>query len=362
MGDRRRIAFVLGTSAGGVGRHVRMLAAGLVREGHAVLVAGPRATEDTFGFTGVGARFTPVPISGRPHPLNDLKAVARLRRATAGAGVVHAHGLRAGALAALGLAGTRTPLAVTLHNAATAGGAVGAVFAALERVVARRADTVLTVSPDLAERMRALGARDVRPAVVPAPALPEPRRTVAETRGDLGVGERPVLLTVARLAQQKGLSELLSVAAGPFDQEPVFLVAGGGPLAGELQARIDREGLPVRLLGDRDDVADLLRVATAVVVPSRWEGQPLSVQEALRAGCPLVATAVGGVPEMVGEAGVLVPYGDVAAMRGAVRDLLGDPALRARLARAALARGAALPGEAEALTSVHTVYVEIARG
>ncbi len=363
-----RLAFVLGTSAGGVGRHVAMLAEGLVGRGHQVVVAGPPETEDVFGFGRLGARFVPVPISDRPRPLNDLRAVRALR-ALRGAHAVHAHGLRAGALAALALTGTRTGLVVTLHNAATAGGAIGAVYGVLERIVARRADRILVVSPDLGERMAGLGAGHVEAAVVPAPVLPPSGRSSREVRDELGTGDRPVFLTVARLAQQKGLESLLDVAAAfgsgrtPAGSAPraVFLVAGEGPLRAELQGRVDRENLPVRLLGNRSDVGDLLGVARALLVPSRWEGQPLTVQEALRAGTPVIATAVGGIPPMVGEGGLLVPYGDVAALREAVERVLADDELVRTLAGAAARRGAGLPGREEALEAVAAVYEGISR-
>ncbi|MEU8384914.1 glycosyltransferase [Streptosporangium sp. NPDC048865] len=375
-----RVALVLGTSAGGVGRHVAMLAGGLVRGGHRVVVAGPPSTERAFGFAALGARFAPVPISDRPRPLGDLRAVLALRTLR-GAHAVHAHGLRAGALSAIALAGTGTGLVVTLHNAATAGGAVGAVHRLLERIVARRADRILVVSPDLGERMARLGAGRVEAAVVPAPSLPPSGRDPEDVRRELGTGDRVIFLTVARLAQQKGLETLLDVAAalrepredagsvppdqagpvrgrGPGERAPeaVFLVAGDGPLREGLQGRIDRENLPVRLLGARSDVADLLGVARALVVPSRWEGQPLTVQEALRAGTAVVATAVGGIPAMVGEAGLLVPYGDVAAMRDAVARVLADEGLAGELAGAAARRGLGLPGEREALEAVLAVY------
>ncbi|MBG0816992.1 glycosyltransferase family 4 protein [Planomonospora sp. ID82291] len=353
-----RVALVLGTSAGGVGRHVAMLAGGLLGRGCRVVVAGPADTDAAFGFARRGAGFVPVPISDRPRPGGDLRAVRTLR-GLRGADVVHAHGLRAGALAALALSGTGTPLVVTLHNAATAGGAVGAVYRVLERIVARRADRVLVVSPDLGERMTALGARRVTAAVVPAPPLAASGRSAEEIRAEFGAGGLPVLLTVARLAQQKGLETLLDavarLAAGPSPRA-LFLVAGDGPLREELRRRIDRQGLPVRLLGDRADVGDLLGVARALVVPSRWEGQPLSVQEALRAGTPVVATAVGGLPEMVGEGGLLVPYGDAAALAGAVARLLDDDGLVRRLAGEAARRGRELPGEQEALDAVLAVY------
>nr|WP_281390628.1 glycosyltransferase family 4 protein [Sphaerisporangium rubeum] len=350
---------VLGTSAGGVGRHVRMLAAGLARDGDRVVVAGPASTDEAFGFAEV-ARFAEVPIADRPRPGRDARAVLRLRALAAAADVVHAHGLRAGALAALALTGRRTRLVVTLHNALTTGGAVGAVYGVLERVTAARADTVLVVAPDLGERMTARGARHVAPAVVPAPPLPPPAGPSAvpglDAGGDLPAEKRPVLLTVARLAQQKGLDTLLTAAAGPFegDVRPLFAIAGDGPLRERLQARIDGEGLPVVLLGHRDDMAGLLRVARALVVPSLWEGQPLSVQEALRAGVPVVATAVGGIPDMVRDAGLLVPSGDAEALRREISRLLSEPGLARRLGEAASARE--LPGEREALQAVRAAY------
>ncbi|MDA0647153.1 glycosyltransferase [Nonomuraea ferruginea] len=367
-----RVAYVVGTTTGGTGRHVRMLAAGLVRRGHRVVAAGPREVGEQFGFSAAGVRFVEVPVSDRPHPVNDARAVLAVRRVVRGADVVHAHGLRAGALAALAMPrraeaasaslgapeGARVPLlVVTLHNALTAGGFVGAVYGVLERIVARRADRVLVVSPDLGERMSALGARDVRPAVVPAPPLREPRRTPGEVRAELGAGDRPLVLTVARLAQQKGLETLLDAAAGPWQgPPPLFAIAGEGPLRGELRRRIDAERLPVVLLGNRDDVPDLLAAATVAVWASRWEGLPLSVSETLKAGTPVIATAVGGVPGLVGDAGILVPYGDPAALRSAVQDLVSDPGEAARWAAAAARRGEELPGEDDAVRSALAAY------
>ncbi|GAA1303770.1 glycosyl transferase [Planotetraspora silvatica] len=369
-----KVALVLGTSAGGVGRHVRMLAEGLVGNGDEVVVAGPPSVEESFGFTGVGARFAAVPIADRPHPVNDLRSIARLRAITRGAHAVHAHGLRAGALAAVALSGgrRRPGLVVTLHNAVTAGGAIGAVYGALERIVARRADQVLVVSPDIGERMRARGARHVSAAVVPAPPLGRPSRTPEEVRqelaglaGDRSVedtspGGRPVLLTVARLAQQKGLETLLDASARPYDVRPLFVVAGDGPLRAELQARIDAESLPVLLYGWAA-TAELLQVAAAVVVPSRWEGQPLSLHETLKAGRPVIATRVGGIPGMVGDAALLVPPGDAVALGEEIARVLGDSALAGRLAAASARRGEELPGEADAVRSVMDAYLTVSR-
>ncbi|KAB8195049.1 glycosyltransferase [Nonomuraea phyllanthi] len=363
-----RVAFVLGTTSGGTGRHVLMLVDGLVRRGHQVAVIGPRSVEESFSFTRAGARFAEVTVSDRPHPANDLRAVLAIRRLTRDADVVHAHGLRAGALAALAGQGrsraSRTArrrdggrLVVTLHNALTTGGLIGVVHGVLERIVARRADHVLAVSPDLGADMIRLGARDVRAAVVPAPRPGPARRTPQEVRRELGAGERPILLTVARLAQQKGLETLLDVAAGPWaSAEPLFVVAGEGPLREELRARIEREHLPVLLLGHREDVPDLLGAAVALLMPSRWEGQPLTLREALMSGKPAIASKVGGIPEILGDAGILVPYGDVEGLRAAVRELVAAPGPAERLAAAAERRGREMPGADDAVESVLAVY------
>ncbi|MEV1179097.1 glycosyltransferase family 4 protein, partial [Nonomuraea sp. NPDC049784] len=248
-------------------------------------------------------------------------------------------------------------LAVTLHNALTAGGFVGLVYGVLERIVARRADHVLVVSPDLGEGMSRLGARDVRAAVVPAPAPGPAKRTPREVRDELGAGDRPVFLTLARLAQQKGLETLLDVAAGPWPGgEPLFVIAGDGPLREELRRRIEDEKLPVVLLGHRQDVPDLLGAAVALLMPSRWEGQPLTLREALMSGTPAIASKVGGIPGILGDAGILVPYGDVEGLRAAVRELIAAPGAAETLAAAAQRRGREMPGADDAVENALAVY------
>jgi glycosyltransferase involved in cell wall biosynthesis len=388
--DGLRVALVLGTSAGGVGRHVRSVAAGLAGRGARVLVCGPAETERLFGFAAGGARFEEVDLADRPRPASDARAVARLRKLLRGADVVHAHGLRAGALAVAACARVAPgplrfsrggpPLVVTLHNAVITGGRTAAIYGALERVVARGAARVLGVSPDLEERMRSLGARSVGYALVPAPAPREhPGPAVrADVRAELGVGDRPLILTVGRLAEQKGLPTLLDASRAWTGRTPPPLVAiaGDGPLEDELRARIEAEDLPVRLLGRRADVPALLTAADVAVVPSVWEGQPLIVQEILRAGRPLVATRVGGIPRMVGaddrpagngallqgpesEAALLVPPGDADALGRAVRRILDDSALAVRLGAAAAQRAAELPDEADAVDQLAAVYLEL---
>ncbi len=105
-----------------------------------------------------------------------------------------------------------------------------------------------------------------------------------------------------------------------------------------------------------------MMAADVVVVPSLWDGQPLVVQEALRAGRPVVASRVGGIPDLTGEDGaLLVPPGDAAALAGAVLTVLDDPGVAARLSDAATERARKLPDADDAVNSVLALYERLIR-
>jgi glycosyltransferase involved in cell wall biosynthesis len=383
---------VLGTTTGGTGTHVAMLAGGCADRGIPVRVFGPAQAGQRFFPVSPAARdaganpapqappaFVVVDIAGQPRPAHDLATVLRLRRLLRAwaPDVVHAHGLRAGALTALALARgavaggavagrrRRPALVVTVHNAPPADGVSGLIYAALERITARRADAVTWVSADLAGRMRRAGAPDGGRALVPAPHATAPSAGhIAAVRAGLGGEHRPVVLAAGRLVPQKGYQVLLAAAAGWQDRDPVplLVIAGEGPLAGALAGQARESGAAVRFLGQRDDIPALLGATDVVVVPSRWEGQPLIVQEALRAGRPLVASRTGGIPDLTGEdAALLVPPGDPGALATAVASVLDDHGLAAKLAAAAARRAAELPGPGGAVDSVVRLYRRLLR-
>ncbi|MFC8848693.1 MULTISPECIES: glycosyltransferase family 4 protein [unclassified Micromonospora] len=364
VGRHGTVALLLASSTGGVGQHVRSVARGLAAAGAAVLVCGPAAAEEQFDFTGVGARFQRVEIPASPTPA-DARAVAALRRVlateTEPVAVVHAHGLRAGLVAVL--ARPAAPLVVTWHNAVLARGLRGGLSRLAERVVARGVRVALGASADLVERAADLGAADARLAPVAAPALPAPRRRRAAVRAEFGAADgQPLILSVGRLHPQKRYDVLVDAAARwrRRTPPPVVVIAGSGPAYLPLAARISAARAPVTLLGHRTDVADLLAGADLAVVTSDWEARQLFAQEALRAGVPLVATAVGGLPELVGDAAVLVPAADVDAVDAAVRDLLDDPDRRAELGRSGAARAATWPTEADTVAELAALYAELA--
>lgn len=362
-----RVAFVLATTAGGTGRHAAMLAAGCARRGLPVSVFAPAGARALFAAAGPAAAFSPVEIGDRLRPGRDLAALLRLRSLLGAArpDVVHAHGMRAGAVVALALAGgrPRPPLLVTVHNGPPAGRLARLVHAALELVVARRADRVLCVSADLAGRMQRRGARQPALAVVAAPlARPPGAAAVSRVRTQAGAGATtPLVLAAGRLTAQKGLGTLLAAAGRWQHRDPVprLVIAGDGPLAAGLAARASSAGLAAVFLGWRTDVPALLAAADVLAVPSSWEGQPLLVQEALQAGVPIVASRVGGIPALTGSDGaLLVPPGDPAALAAAILRVLDEPGLAAALSKAALGRAAQLPGERSA---VHAAIAEYRR-
>ncbi len=360
-----KVALVLGTSTGGVGQHARSLVDRLPALGIDVDVHGPSDTDALFGFSARGAGFLPVEIAAAPRPVSDSRAIRRLRQQLTGYDVVHAHGLRAAAFAGLALGkrrAGRTPLVTTWHNAVLGTGARRRILERLERVAAVRADITLGASTDLVERARSLGAIDARLGPVAAPPLPPPQRDPAELRAELDIpAEQPLVLAVGRLAPQKSYDILLRAAATWRDRQPqpVVLVAGDGPLLDQLSAEADAGGLPVRFLGRRADVPDLMAAADVVVLTSAWEARALVAQEALRAGAPLVATAVGGVPELVDDAAILVPAGDADAVAAGVAQLLDDPALRTSYADKGRERAISWPDEDDTARAVAAVYREL---
>ncbi|QEV05627.1 glycosyltransferase family 4 protein [Streptomyces prasinus] len=358
-----RTVQVLGGGTAATSVHVRSLAAGLVARGVRVTVCAPAEAEHVHDFTGVGAEHVHAPRS------SDPGSVSALRAACADADLVHAHGLHASFRTALALGGRHTPLIVTWHDRTPAEGARAHVLRLMERRVVKAATVVLGTTSALVDRARRSGARDARLAAVAlpgprtAPRTEDPDGSRLKLLAELGATGRPLLIAVGALERHRGHHTLLDATHGwrRLEPQPLVAVAGEGPLRGELQRRITDEDLPVRLVGGREDITDLLGAADLALLPSRREGRPVLAQQALHARVPLVAADTGGIPELVGDAAELVPYRNARALADAVVRLLGDPGRRDELRAKGARQAAGWPTEDEAVAQVLSVYDELAR-
>ncbi|WP_298989148.1 glycosyltransferase family 4 protein [uncultured Pseudokineococcus sp.] len=400
-----RVVLVAGRATGGIAVHVAALATGLADAGVDVAVATGDATADRWEELGSGAGpgdvHAPVPpgvpvLRLWPSPRRPLAALRRaraLRRLLAGADVVHAHGHQAGLLALLAARGLRGPrrargrarvagpaVVVTWHNAVLAapGGAAQRALEVAERLQARRVDLLTGASGDLVARARALGAGrvEVTPVGVPDRAADGGRGRGGPVPAPppAGLEDLPpdalVVLTVSRLAPQKDLPTLVRAAArlgtgrGARGRgAPVtWCVVGDGDPAVEARVRrlVAQLDAPVRLLGARPDVPELLARADVFALSSTWEARSLAVQEAMAAGLPVVATRTGGLPDLLEGVGALVPVGDDRALADAVAALLADPLARERAGRAAREAFTALPGPQDVLRGWIDRYARLA--
>jgi glycosyltransferase involved in cell wall biosynthesis len=356
-----RIVQVIATTTGGTGAHVRVLVEHLTAQGATVTVCGPAETDRQFGYSDADVRFVTTPIGSNPHP-RDLRSVQQLKSVVQDADLVHAHSLRAAALT--GLATPKSvPIVVTRHNAILVTGLTRRIHEALQTYTARRATVTLCVSGDLVDAVRQAGGEDVRRTFITAPPMPPPRRDRDEVRASLDVGNRPLILAVGRLHPQKDHATLIRAAGriSELSPRPLVAIAGGGPQLEELAALIARTQAPVRLLGNRDDVPDLLAAADVLASASEWEGCPLAVQEGLRAGLPFVGTRVGSVPDIVADAGLLVPPHDVRALAAQLQRVLTENGLAKDLADRAVRRAGELPDDDEVVGQAVAAYADALR-
>ena len=337
---------------GGPATHAPEFAEFLLERGHRIEVVttadGPPAD----------ARYRVRWVSrAQPRGVRHARALAVIRNRAAEADVVYATSMLG--RASLGAALARRPIVVKLvadeayerarrlglfdgdldeFQRFRGGARVKVLRQARDRTL-RRVDALVCPSAYLASRAVAWGVDEERVTVIPnaAPPLPAlPEREAARARFEV---EGPTLAFAGRITRQKALGVALDALAHVDGVS--LLVAGDGPDLDDVRRGVTERGLDgrVRFVGPlgREDVLALFRAADASLLSSSWENFPHTVVEALAVGTPVIATAVGGVPELVrdGENGLLVPAGDADALAGAIRRVAAEPGLRERLAEAA---------------------------
>lgn len=299
----------------------------------------------------------------RVAPAQDSLALAHLWRYIRRGrfALVHTHSSKAGFLGrvAAGLAGV--PRIVHTPHGHIFDGYFGplatGIFIRLERWAARFTDRIITLTDQeqrdhLARGVGRPGQFVTIPSGVDLKALPRPGETRAAVRKAMGVADdAPLVGTVARLVPVKGLAYLLDGTRRILESAPevTLLIVGDGDLRDELESRARALGVGgrVRFVGFREDAARWIAALDVFVLPSINEGMGRVLVQAMALEVPVVASRVGGMPEVTGDgdAGILVPPRDPAAIAEAVARLLGDPALRRALGKRGAERAQAFAVE-----------------
>lgn len=239
------------------------------------------------------------------------------------------------------------------------------LYYALELWAVRYADGIVPVSEAIGRVVAArLGRSGARLEVISNALLPEAApdpRTRERARRDLGASDDAIVIgVVGRLSREKGQGILIEALARLNNQNVLALLVGEGPDEPDLKRRVGELGLNgrVRFMGYRNDMTVIYSGMDLAVIPSLSEGIPNVALEAMGRAIPLVASAVGGLPEMVVDhkSGLLVPPGDADALARAIRFLADHPEERRRIGEAGRAAAEARFSMAERMKRVRAFY------
>jgi glycosyltransferase involved in cell wall biosynthesis len=343
---------------GGPALHVAYLTAGLTKRGYdTTLVAGSLARgEDSMAFVADGLDIEVVRIDelGREiSPLRDLRATFRLARLIRRERpqILHTHTAKAGTVgrvAALLAGSRRPPIIVHTFHGHVLRGYFGPLrswfFRILERRLAAGTTALIAVSPQVRDDLVSLGVapRDrfvvVRLGIELDQRVASEQNGRAESRRYLGIpADRFAVGWIGRMTGVKRTDDVLVAFKRLRDEgvDAVLCMVGDGPDRVQLERRAHELGVirDTLFLGYQEDVAPFYSAFDALVLPSSNEGTPVSAIEALAAGRPVVATRVGGVPDVVrdGEDGFLVETGDTVELAARLAQLARDPELRERM-------------------------------
>ncbi|MBU0511084.1 MAG: glycosyltransferase, partial [Chloroflexi bacterium] len=258
--------------------------------------------------------------------------------------ILHTHLAYANIIGALAGVLAGVPVVATLHSIGTDPRHYHPLRYRLEKWALSHANRLIFVADAVAEAYAAI-LPETKMRVIPNPVEPvadlSPPERIALRSELMGDPTRPLLISVGRLSPPKGYHDLLQAFAALHQKIPAayLIVVGGGTLYDQLSEQVAALKLEkhAQLLGARTDVPRLLAASDIYVSASHREGLPLAILEAMSAGLPVVATGVGGVPELVGGRGILIPPRRPEAFAAALVSLLNDPAQQRSLGTAARA-------------------------
>lgn len=327
----RVLQIITRADLGGAQVHVLDLLRGLRDEFELVLGIGEEGycTEEARAL-GVEYRLLPGLVQ-KMDPLADIVALRSTIRAIRSIrpDLVHCHTSKAGLIGRLAAFLTGVPAIYTAHTWSFAEGTSRAwklIGLPAETIASRWARYIITVSD--ANRIAA-----IHKGVAPASKLVTVHNGIADSalRAKPGIGNVPRIVMVARFVPQKNYSLLIEAVSG-LEFPAILTLVGDGPLrpAAEKLASRCPAHIQIEFLGERRNIAEILSRANLFVLSTNWEGFPLSILEAMRAGLPIIATDVDGVRESVaeGDNGILVRAKDSQGLKDAIQSLILDPALR----------------------------------
>ncbi len=333
---------------GGLERVVRALAEGHAAMGHDVhvaLVVEPQSASTLVDSWSDTTAITIHPVALPARAYRAERAAVRQMCDRLRPNVIHTHGYRPDVVHGTVARELGVPL-VSTHHGFTGGSWKNRVYQRLQVAALRRFDAVVAVSRPLASELVRRGVPDdrvccIQNAWMGSPPPPPPRLSRQEARAALGIGEEFCIGWVGRLAAEKQPDTLLRALASVRDLPVHAALVGEGPQRRSLQRSVLRDGLAdlVHWCGVVDGVERFYKAFDAFVLSSRTEGTPITLFEAMAADVPVIATRVGGVPDVVtSEQAILVDPDDPFALAGAIRSVFGDRDAAARRARAARRR------------------------
>ncbi|MFZ5644401.1 MAG: glycosyltransferase family 4 protein [Bacillota bacterium] len=352
--DKIRVLHVVRPSEGGIKNHLLSLIEGADRCRYEHMVACPygRMAE---AFEEMGAITFPLPLKGEMSPSSDMAAVKALISILKEhrVDIIHVHGSKAGVVGRLAAMIAGVPFVVmTVHNSIFYDHLPAwktKIYAAAERFLAGRTKKIITVSEALRRELifrEKIGPEKlitVYNGIETDIFMGKKDRVYAESVLGIPSGKK-IVGTVARLAPQKGVKFFIQAAALLAEKIDglVFVVIGDGPLRHELEdeARKLKVADIIIFTGERKDVPGLMPGMDVFVLASVTEGLPLTILEAMVAGRPVVATRVGGIPEIIDEEvnGILVDPGDAMGLAAAVEAVLADKEKAERMGEYARSR------------------------
>ena len=326
---------------------VRDLAIGLHDRGHAVevLVVLDEGTDPTsHPFVEVleahGVPFRAEVLAPRAYR-TEARSIRQAARSM-DAQIVHSHGYRTDVVAALAV-GSAKPAMISTAHGFTGGGWRNRLYERLQAAAWKKFDSVVAVSAPLVGALQSRGVDPEKVQLIPnAWRDTGSRLSRNEARGELGIGEDArVVGWVGRLSPEKGPDVALDAFRRSASDGTELHFVGAGRMRADLEARAEELGIDKQVIwhGPIVEAGHYLAAFDLLVLSSRTEGTPIVLFEAMAAGVPIVATAVGGVPDVVSvQEALLVPSDDRDALAEAIAVLLNDPGERRRLAKNASRR------------------------